>query len=147
MAFGHQYRRVLSRSRQSSAREALLQKFNPAEVLWHKKERTQIQQSMADARHAFFLDWVFQRTYADDLLLGHFKTKSLKGFGVDKMEQGIIAAGAILHYINTTQHRDLSHITKLTRIAQDQYVWMDQFTMRNLELFHGLAARALRSLG
>lgn len=118
--------------------EALLQKFNPAEVLWHKKERTQIQQSTADARHAFFLeDWVFQRTYADDLLLGHFKTKSLKGFGVDKMEQGIIAAGAILHYISTTQHRDLSHITKLTRIAQDQYVWMDQFTMRNLELFHG----------
>ncbi len=118
--------------------EALIQKFNPTEVLWHKKERMRIQQSKTDGRYAFFLeDWVFQRTYADDLLLEHFKIKSLKGFGVDKMEQGIIAAGAILHYISTTQHQDLRHITKLTRIPQDQYVWMDQFTMRNLELFEG----------
>ena len=118
--------------------EALLQKFSPAEVLWHKKERRAIQKLNAQKSHAFFLeDWVFQRTHADDLLLGHFKTKSLKGFGVEKLELGLIAAGAILHYISTTQHRDLSHITKIARIAQDQYVWMDQFTMRNLELFSG----------
>ncbi len=118
--------------------QALLQKFNPAEVLWHKKERLSIQKSSASQGHAFFLeDWVFQKSYAEDLLLGHFKTKSLKGFGVEKLELGLIAAGAILHYISTTQHRDLSHITRISRIAQDQYVWMDQFTMRNLELFGG----------
>lgn len=117
--------------------QALLQKFNPAEVLWHKRERMSVQKSTAQG-HAFFLeDWVFQKAYADDLLLGHFKTKSLKGFGVDKLELGVIAAGAILHYISTTQHRDLSHITTIARIAQDQYVWMDHFTMRNLELFAG----------
>ena len=118
--------------------EALLQKFNPAEVLWHKRERLRIQKSSSSHGHAFFLeDWVFQKSYADDLLLGHFKTKSLKGFGVEKLELGLIAAGAILHYISTTQHRDLSHITRISRIAQDQYVWMDHFTMRNLELFAG----------
>ena len=118
--------------------QALLQKFNPAEVLWHKKERQSIQKSSASQGHAFFLeDWVFQKSYADDLLLGHFKTKSLKGFGVENLEMGLIAAGAILHYISTTQHRDLSHITRISRIAQDQFVWMDQFTMRNLELFTG----------
>mgnify|MGYP003325094027 CR=1 FL=1 len=118
--------------------QALLQKFNPAEVLWHKKERQAIQKSSSSQGHAFFLeDWVFQKSYADDLLLGHFKTKSLKGFGVEKLEMGLIAAGAILHYISTTQHRDLSHITRISRIAQDEYVWMDQFTMRNLELFGG----------
>ncbi len=118
--------------------QALLQKFNPAEVLWHKKERQAIQKSSASQGHAFFLeDWVFQKSYAEELLLGHFKTKSLKGFGVEKLELGLIAAGAILHYISTTQHRDLSHITRISRIAQDQYVWMDQFTMRNLELFGG----------
>jgi DNA mismatch repair protein MutS len=118
--------------------QALLQKFNPAEVLWHKKERLRIQKSSSAQGHAFFLeDWVFQKSYADDLLLGHFKTKSLKGFGVETLEFGLIAAGAILHYISTTQHRDLSHITRITRIAQDQYVWMDHFTMRNLELFGG----------
>ena len=118
--------------------QALLQKFNPAEVLWHKKERLRIQKSSSVQGHAFFLeDWVFQKSYADDLLLGHFKTKSLKGFGVETLEFGLIAAGAILHYISTTQHRDLSHITRITRIAQDQYVWMDHFTMRNLELFGG----------
>ncbi len=118
--------------------QALLQKFNPAEVLWHKKERLSIQKSSASQGHAFFLeDWVFQKSYAEDLLLGHFKTKSLKGFGVEKLELGLLAAGAILHYISTTQHRDLSHITRISRIAQDQYVWMDQFTMRNLELFGG----------
>jgi len=117
--------------------QALLQKFNPAEVLWHKRERMSVQKSTAQG-HAFFLeDWVFQKAYADDLLLAHFKTKSLKGFGVDKLELGVIAAGAILHYISTTQHRDLSHITTIARIAQDQYVWMDHFTMRNLELFAG----------
>ena len=117
--------------------QALLQKFNPAEVLWHKRERMSVQKSTAQG-HAFFLeDWVFQKAYADDLLLGHFETKSLKGFGVDKLELGVIAAGAILHYISTTQHRDLSHITTIARIAQDQYVWMDHFTMRNLELFAG----------
>lgn len=117
--------------------QALLQKFNPAEVLWHKRERMSVQKSTAQG-HAFFLeDWVFHKTYADDLLLAHFKTKSLKGFGVDKLELGVIAAGAIMHYISTTQHRDLSHITTIARIAQDQYVWMDHFTMRNLELFSG----------
>ena len=118
--------------------QALLQKFNPAEVLWHKRERQAIQKSSSSQGHAFFLeDWVFQKSYADDLLLGHFNTKSLKGFGVENLEMGLIAAGAILHYISTTQHRDLSHITRISRIAQDQFVWMDQFTMRNLELFTG----------
>lgn len=118
--------------------QALLQKFNPAEVLWHKRERMSVQKSANAQGHAFFLeDWVFQKAYADDLLLGHFKTKSLKGFGVYKLELGVIAAGAILHYISTTQHRDLSHINTIARIAQDQYVWMDHFTMRNLELFSG----------
>ena len=81
-------------------------------------------------------DWVYTFDAANDRLLRHFETVNLKGFGVQNLEMGIIASGAILYYLDITQHKQVSHITALSRIEEDQYVWLDRFTIRNLELFH-----------
>ena len=80
-------------------------------------------------------DWVYDSAYSHNKLLNHFKTKSLKGFGVDEIKLGTIAAGSIIHYLDDTEHNNLSHISNLQRIFPDSYVWMDKFTMKNLELF------------
>jgi len=117
--------------------DKLLQNFNPSEVLFNKQKRKLFSETFGDAYHVFHLeDWVFQTDYAKETLEKHFDTKNLKGFGVDHLEDGVIASGAVLHYLGETQHNKLQHITKISRIAEDEYVWMDRFTIRNLELYH-----------
>ena len=113
----------------------LLQSFSPSEVIYQKQHKAEFTRRFADSFFTFTLeDWVFTKTYTEDLLLNHFGTKSLKGFGVDKLDLGIVAAGAALHYLKETQHNKVSHISAITRIEEDRYVWMDNFTIRNLEL-------------
>jgi len=113
----------------------LLQSFSPSEVIYQKQHKAEFSRRFADSFFTFTLeDWVFSRTYTEDLLLNHFGTKSLKGFGVDELDLGIIAAGAALHYLKETQHNKISHISAINRIEEDLFVWMDNFTIRNLEL-------------
>jgi DNA mismatch repair protein MutS len=97
--------------------------------------------------HVFYLeDWVFQSDYAEEVLNKQFNTTSLKGFGVDLLPSGIIAAGAALHYLSETRHDKLQHITKIARIAENEYVWMDRFTIGNLELYHTSSQNAVTLL-
>jgi DNA mismatch repair protein MutS len=113
----------------------LLQSFSPSEVIYQKQHKAEFTRRFSDSFFTFTLeDWVFTRTYTEDLLLKHFNTKSLKGFGVDKLDLGIVAAGAALHYLNETQHNKVSHISAINRIEEERFVWMDNFTIRNLEL-------------
>ena len=113
----------------------LLQSFSPSEVIYQKQHKAAFSKRFSDAYFTFTLeDWVFTKTYTEDLLLKHFGTKSLKGYGVDQLDLGIIAAGAALHYLNETQHNKVSHISTINRIEEENYVWMDNFTIRNLEL-------------
>jgi DNA mismatch repair protein MutS len=115
----------------------LLQNFNPSEVLIEKQKRTQFSKTFGDDFNVFYLeDWVFQDDYANESLCKHFQTKTLKGFGVDALSNGIVASGSILHYLGETQHHKLQHITSIERILEDDFIWMDKFTIRNLELYH-----------
>jgi len=91
-------------------------------------------------------DWVYQTDYAHETLIKHFDTKTLKGFGVEDLYEGIIASGSILHYLGETQHHKLQHITSISRIAEDDYVWMDKFTIRNLELYNSTNNNAVTLL-
>lgn len=117
--------------------DKLLQNFAPNEVLIAKSCKREFAALFAYPGHSFFLeDWVFQNAYANESLTEHFKTKNLKGFGIAHLHSGIIACGAILHYLSETQHSRVQHITKIQRIAEEDYVWMDRFTIRNLELYH-----------
>ncbi|TDI79039.1 MAG: DNA mismatch repair protein MutS [Bacteroidetes bacterium] len=117
--------------------DKLLHNFSPSEVLFSKQKRKLFTDTFGDNFHVFHLDdWVFQSDYASETIQKHFNTKNLKGFGVDHLEDGIIASGAALHYLGETRHNRLQHITKISRIAEDEYVWMDRFTIRNLELYH-----------
>ena len=117
--------------------DKLLHNFSPSEVLFSKQKRKLFTDTFGDDFHVFHLDdWVFQSDYASETIQKHFNTKNLKGFGVDHLEDGIIASGAALHYLGETRHNKLQHITKISRIAEDEYVWMDRFTIRNLELYH-----------
>jgi DNA mismatch repair protein MutS len=113
-----------------------LQNFAPREVLVSRKQKSGFGELFGPAYHCFYMDdWIFQEDYARETLTGHFKTNSLKGFGVAGFPAGIIAAGAVLHYLKETQHRQLGHIGGLSRLASEDYVWMDRFTQQNLELF------------
>ena len=113
-----------------------LQHFGPKEVLVPRDHRTDFAERFGRSYHCFFLeDWIFQEDYARETLTGHFKTTGLKGFGVESLAMGIIAAGAVLHYLKETQHRQLGHISSLKRLSAGDYVWMDRFTVQNLELF------------
>ena len=95
----------------------------------------------------FYLeDWIYQEDYALETLTHHFQTNSLKGFGVEELFEGIIASGAVLYYLSETQHNKLQHITNIQRIAEDAYVWMDRFTIRNLELYHSYNPNAVTLL-
>jgi len=117
--------------------QKLLQNFKPSEILLNKKYRNKLENELGNQHHFFYLeDWVFGSDYARESLQKQFGTKSLKGFGVDDQEQGIIAAGTILHYLGETRHDRLSHITRLSRIPRENHVWLDKFTIRNLELYH-----------
>lgn len=116
--------------------DKLLQNFNPSEVLISKQKRKDFNEIFGNDFHTFYLeDWVFQTDYTYELLTKHFRTKTLKGFGIEDLYEGIIASGAILHYLGETQHHKLNHISVISRISEDAYVWMDKFTIRNLELY------------
>ncbi|TRZ44509.1 DNA mismatch repair protein MutS [Robertkochia solimangrovi] len=127
--------------------DKLLQNFHPSEVLISKKYKTEFTARFGKELHCFYMeDWVFQEDYTHELLNKHFKTSSLKGFGIDHLTEGIIAAGAILHYLSETQHKQLEHINTISRIAEDEYVWMDRFTIRNLELYYANQSGAVTLL-
>ena len=124
--------------------DKLLQNFNPSEVLIEKQKRTEFKETFGSGFHTFYMeDWVFQDDYANETLNNHFQTKSLKGFGIEDLHEGIVASGAIMHYLGETQHHKLQHITSIQRIAEDEYVWMDKFTIRNLELYNSTNANAV----
>lgn len=117
--------------------DKLLQSFQPSEVLFQRNNEIRFQDEFGGKYNTFRLDdWVFTEDFAEDKLLNHFKTKSLKGYGVENMRDGIIACGAVLQYLNDTHHNKLGHISRLSRIAEDRYVWLDRFTIRNLELIN-----------
>ncbi len=127
--------------------DKLLQNFGPSEVLISKSHKADFQELFGKNHHTFFLeDWIFREDYAHETLTTHFKTTTLKGFGVAQLQHGIIAAGAVLHYLSETQHRQLQHINKLQRIAEEDYVWMDRFTINNLELYNSHNANAVTLL-
>jgi len=117
--------------------DKLIQSFRPSEVIIQKSKRQRFQELFGSKFYInTFDDWVFSSDFAHDLLLQHFGTASLKGFGVESLDMAIIAAGAALHYLAETQHDKVQHICKLIRIEEDHYVWLDRFTIRNLELLN-----------
>ncbi len=117
--------------------DKLLQGFNPSEVLFQRNYDKKLIEHFGDKFYTYKLeDWVFTKDYSQETLLNHFGTKSLKGFGVENMHLGTIAAGAALHYLADTQHNKISHIQKISRIDENKYVWLDRFTIRNLELIY-----------
>jgi DNA mismatch repair protein MutS len=116
--------------------DKLLNGFKPKEVLFEKSKRSLFVEKFGDKFYTYGLeDWVFSEDSAHDRLLKHFETKSLKGYGVHNLKYGIVAAGSVMHYLDITQHNRVQHITGLSRIEEDKYVWLDKFTIRNLELF------------
>ncbi|MBW4969673.1 DNA mismatch repair protein MutS [Croceibacter atlanticus] len=127
--------------------DKLLQNFAPSEILIAKQKKADFTAIFGSDFHTFYIeDWVFKSDYAHETLHQHFGVKSLKGFGVDHLEDGIIASGAILYYLSETQHHKLKHITSISRIAEDAYVWMDRFTIRNLELYQGTSLQSVTLL-
>lgn len=123
--------------------DKLLQTFRPNEVILQKSRLRKFQELFGDK---FFVttfdDWAFTIDFAHELLTRHFQTISLKGFGVHDQEKAVIAAGVALHYLSETQHDRVAHITSISRIEEDHYVWLDRFTIRNLELVYGLSENA-----
>jgi DNA mismatch repair protein MutS len=116
--------------------EKLIQNFKPNELLFEKNKRNQLNDLLGDRFYTFGLDdWAFTYDYGYDSLVKHFETVSLKGFGIEGNNLAISACGAILHYLNETKHDRLKHITKISRIDEEQFVWLDKFTVRNLELY------------
>ena len=127
--------------------DKLLQNFRPSEILIPKQYKNQFHSVFGDDFHTFFLeDWVYKEDFALESLTKHFQTNSLKGFGVEELTEGLIASGAILYYLSETQHNKIQHITNIQRIAEDAYVWMDKFTIRNLELYHSYNPNAVTLL-
>ncbi|MBU1009442.1 MAG: DNA mismatch repair protein MutS [Bacteroidetes bacterium] len=115
--------------------DKLLQGFGPTEVVVQRNRRKQFTEMFGDRYYiSVFDDWVFSIEFANDILLRHFKTASLKGFGVEELPRAVVAAGAALHYLSETHHDNIEHITALSRIDEGNYVWLDKFTIRNLEL-------------
>jgi DNA mismatch repair protein MutS len=113
----------------------LLQGFSPSEIIFSKQSRDRFEKLLGDEYNIFALDeWIYSFDYAYEKLVGHFNTASLKGFGIDELGEAIIASGAILHYLEDTEHKDTSHIAAISRIDEDKYVWLDKFTIRNLEI-------------
>lgn len=120
--------------------DKLLQSFRPAEVIFQRQHQKKFKEQFGGRIYTYTLDeWLFDLPYATETLLKHFQTHSLKGFGVDDLDLGLIAAGAVIHYLKDTEHPHLQHITALQRIDRDDFLWMDRFTIRNLELVYGHA--------
>ncbi len=127
--------------------DKLLQNFKPSEILIPKQKKRAFSDTFGTNHHVFYLeDWVFKADFATEKLITHFDTSSLKGFGVEDLSEGIIASGAVLHYLSETRHNKLQHITSIARIAEDAYVWMDRFTVRNLELYASTSFNAITLL-
>ncbi|TDP58153.1 DNA mismatch repair protein MutS [Flavobacterium dankookense] len=127
--------------------DKLLQNFQPSEILIQKNNKAAFKHSFGDNFNVFYLeDWIYKEDYAQEILTNHFQTNSLKGFGVEELMEGIVASGAILYYLSETQHNKVQHITNIQRIAEDAYVWMDRFTIRNLELYHSHSQNAVTLL-
>ena len=127
--------------------DKLLQNFGPSEILIQKNNRNQFKEIFGEKFNVFYIeDWVYKEDYAFEILNNHFQTNSLKGFGIEELFDGIIASGAILFYLSETQHNRVQHITNIQRIAEDAYVWMDRFTIRNLELYHSHSQNAVTLL-
>ena len=119
--------------------DKLLSSFNPKEVLIQKSNRELFADSFGEGYYTFPLDdWVYTEDNARDKLQRQFETQNLKGFGIQELKHGIIASGAILQYLDITQHTHTGHISRLSRIERDHYVWLDRFTIRSLEIFHSL---------
>ena len=117
--------------------DKLLQSFRPSEVLFQKQYKKEFEEHFGTGFFTYMLDdWVFTREFGEESLLKHFETKSLKGFGVESLNAGIVAAGAALHYLADTRHDKLKHINKVARIDANNFVWLDRFTIRNLELMY-----------
>ena len=127
--------------------DKLLQNFHPSELLIAKHQKKEFAAAFGSDFHCFYLeDWVFKEDYAQQLLTKHFQTNSLKGFGVEELTDALLSAGAILYYLSETQHHQLQHITRIQRIAEEAYVWLDKFTIRNLELYTGSSAQSVSLL-
>ena len=115
--------------------EKLIQGFQPSEIIYNKRKSTDFDNLLGNRYYSFRLeDWIFTEDYANEQLNNQFDTKSLKGFGIQQLESGIVAAGSIIHYLSENQHDRLGHITAISRIEEEKYVWLDRFTIRNLEL-------------
>ena len=115
--------------------DKLLQTLRPAEVIFQRSFQKQFKEAFGSKYYTYTLEsWIFDEAYATESLLKHFQTHSLKGFGIEELHHGIVAAGAVLHYLKDTEHPNLQHITSLQRIDREDYLWMDRFTIRNLEL-------------
>jgi DNA mismatch repair protein MutS len=127
--------------------DKLLQTFRPAEVIFQKNLQKHFKDVFGPNFFTYTLEsWIFEENFATELLLKHFQSHSLKGFGIEEMHQGIVAAGAILHYLKDTEHPNLQNITNIQRIDREDYVWMDKFTVRNLELFGTSGETLLKAL-
>ncbi|WP_276362688.1 DNA mismatch repair protein MutS [Daejeonella sp. H1SJ63] len=115
--------------------DKLLQSFKPSEVIFQKSRNRDFTETFGDRFYTYQLDeWIYSGDYAAEFMLKHFDVKSLKGFGIDKLSLAVTAAGVALHYLNETEHRNLQHISSVSRIEEDRYMWLDRFTIRNLEL-------------
>ena len=115
--------------------DKLLQSFKPTEIVFQKSKRLEFPQLFGDKFYTFHIDdWAFTQDYANEVLTKHFEVNSLKGFGVDKLTAGIVAAGVVLYYLGETEHRNLQHITSISRVEEERFMWLDRFTIRNLEL-------------
>ncbi|MBE8720002.1 DNA mismatch repair protein MutS [Sphingobacterium pedocola] len=115
--------------------DKLLQGFKPTEVIMPKKQNKDFIADFGNSYYTYLLDeWPYTGDYAEEALQKHFEVNSMKGFGIDRMPLGIISAGVALHYLNETEHRNLQHISNISRIEEDRYMWLDRFTIRNLEL-------------
>ncbi|NVO11784.1 MAG: DNA mismatch repair protein MutS [Bacteroidales bacterium] len=128
--------------------DKLLGNFNPKEVLVERSKHQDFLELFGSKYYTFKLEeWAYNVDGANDKLLNHFQTTSLKGFGVDGMKLGITSAGAILYYLDITQHNQINHISSISRIDEDKYVWLDRFTVRNLELFSSVNEGAKTLIG
>ncbi|MCS6990396.1 MAG: DNA mismatch repair protein MutS [Chitinophagales bacterium] len=131
----------------ASFADKLLQSLQPAEIIFSKTYKKKFIQIFGDGFYTYALDdWIFQYDYAHDLLLQHFQCHSLKGFGLEAFPEAVVACGAIVHYLKASEHTRLEHLNRLARLDPDQHVWMDRFTLRNLEVLQPMAADGLSLL-
>ncbi len=119
--------------------DKLLQSLTPSEIIYSKAHKKRIEEYLGDRFYLYPLEeWIFAPDFTRDKLLLHFKTQSLKGYGIEDLQSASIAAGSIIHYLQETQHQKLQHISSISRIKEDRYVWLDRFTIRNLELLYSM---------